>query len=56
MPVSWLLLWPSVMEVKEDVLVADQVADQVVDLVALAEVSEVVVLIMLITFILSHVY
>ena len=48
MPVSWLLLWPSVMEVKEDVLV--------VDLVALAEVSEVVVLIMLITLILSHVY
>ena len=40
--------WPSVMEVKEDVLV--------VDLVALAEVSEVVVLIMLITLILSHVF
>ena len=42
------MLWPSVMEVKEDVLV--------VDLVALAEVSEVVVLIMLITLILSQVY
>ena len=42
------MLWPSVMEVKEDVLVAD--------LVALAEVSEVVVLIMLITLILSHVF
>ena len=40
------MLWPSVMEVKEDVLV--------VDLVALAEVSEVVVLIMLITLILSR--
>ena len=40
------MLWPSVMEVKEDVLVAD--------LVALAEVSEVVVLIMLITLILSR--
>ena len=42
------MLWPSVMEVKEDVLVAD--------LVALAEVSEVVLLIMLITLILSHVF